>query len=74
MNPATRTAHLYELGIPVVETDIRWHISVGQKIPLNTSRDNVTPAYFRMISTAVAEAMRADSIRTMLAAGQHRAR
>ncbi len=52
--------HLYELGIPVVETDIPWHISVGQKIPLNSSRDNVTPAYLRTISTAVAEAMRAD--------------
>ena len=52
--------HLYELGIPVVETDIRWHVSVGQKIPLNTSRDNVTPAYLRMISTAVAESMRTD--------------
>ncbi len=52
--------HLYELGIPVVETDIRWHISVGQKIPLNSSRDSVTPAYARMISTSVAEAMQAE--------------
>jgi hypothetical protein len=33
-------------------------ISIGQKIPLNSSRDNVTPAYVRKLSTAVAEAMR----------------
>jgi hypothetical protein len=50
--------HLYELGIPVVETDIRWHVSIGQKVPLNRDRDNVTPAYLRKLSTAVAEAMR----------------
>ena len=50
--------HIYELGIPVVETDIRWHVCVGQKVPLNRDRDNVTPAYVRKLSTAVAEAMR----------------
>jgi hypothetical protein len=49
--------HLYELGIPVVETEIRWHVSVGQKVPLNRDRDNVTPAYLRTLTTAVAEAM-----------------
>ena len=49
---------LYELGIPVVETEIRWHVSVGQKVPLNRDRDNVTPAYLRKLCTAVAEAMR----------------
>jgi hypothetical protein len=50
--------HVYELGIPVVETEIRWHVSVGQKVPLNRDRDNVTPAYLRKLCTAVAEAMR----------------
>ena len=50
--------YLYELGIPVVEVDIRWHVSVGQKVPLNRDRDNVTPAYYRKVCTAVAEAMR----------------
>lgn len=41
------TAMLYELGIPVVETGDKWHYSVGQKVPLNVDRDNVTPAYLR---------------------------
>lgn len=50
--------YLYELGIPVVETEIRWHVSVGQKVPLNRDRDNVTPAYVQKLSTAVAEGMR----------------
>src|SRR5215831_17998177 len=31
---------LYELGLPVVETGDRWHISVQQKVPLNRDRDN----------------------------------
>lgn len=48
---------IYELGISVVETDIRWHIRVGQKVPLNKDRDNVTPAYRRALCTAVAEEM-----------------
>lgn len=41
------TAMLYELGIPVVETGDKWHYSVCQKVPLNTDRDNVTPAFLR---------------------------
>jgi hypothetical protein len=40
---------IYELGIPVVEHDGRFHINVGQKVPLNSARDNVTPAYLRKL-------------------------
>lgn len=41
--------HLYEMGIPVVEIECPFHIDVGQKIPLNLDRDNVTPSYLRTI-------------------------
>ena len=46
---------IYEMGIPVVEVgeDDRWHIDVGQKVPLNMDRDNVTPAYLRTLRVAV---------------------
>ncbi len=44
---------IYEMGIPVVETDDKYHIDVGQKIPLNMDRDNVTPAYLRQLRTEV---------------------
>lgn len=44
---------IYELGMPVVEHDGRWHVNVGQKVPLNSDRDNVPPAYLRKIRTAV---------------------
>lgn len=47
------TAMLYELGIPVVETGDRWHYSVQQKVPLNSERDNVTPAFLRSVRVAV---------------------
>ena len=51
-------AHLYERGIPVVETGDRWHVDVGQKVPLNLERDNVSPAYLRDVRVAVANATR----------------
>ena len=46
---------LYEMGIPVVEIDnnIRWHVDIGQKVPLNIERDNVTPSYMRDVFAAV---------------------
>lgn len=47
------TAMLYELGIPVVETDDKWHYNVMQKVPLNVDRDNVTPAYLKALRVAV---------------------
>ena len=50
---AGEEAHIYELGIPVVATGDRWHVDVGQKVPLNTDRDNVTPAFLRDVRTAV---------------------
>jgi len=50
---------LYELGIPVVETGDKFHVSVEQKIPLNMDRDNVTPAYLRQVRTLVVNHMHA---------------
>ena len=46
-------ASLYELGIPVVATGDRWHVNVCQKVPLNTERDNVQPAYLRDVRRSV---------------------
>lgn len=50
------TPHIYELGIPVVEHDGRWHIDIGQKVPLSFERNNVTPAYLRELRVAVLNA------------------
>jgi hypothetical protein len=44
---------LYEMGIPVVPIECAWHVNVCQKVPLNTDRDNVTPAYLRRLLTLV---------------------
>ena len=44
---------LYEMGLPVVETGDKWHVNVGQKIPLNRDRDNVSPAYLQAVRVAV---------------------
>ena len=46
---AGESAMLYEMGIPVVEINAKYHVSVGQKVPLNIDRDNITPAYLKTI-------------------------
>jgi hypothetical protein len=48
---------LYEMGLPIVETGDKWHVSVAQKIPLNRDRNNVKPAYLRAVRTLVLNAM-----------------
>lgn len=44
---------LYEMGIPVCETGDRWHVDIGQKVPLTTDRDNVPASYLRDVRTSV---------------------
>lgn len=48
-------AWLYEMGIPVVNLpdDMNFHVDIGQKIPSNTERDNVSPAFLKHVFTAV---------------------
>jgi hypothetical protein len=50
-------AGLYEMGLPVVETGDRWHVNVGQKVPLNRDRNNVKPAFLRAVRTLVLNEM-----------------
>jgi hypothetical protein len=40
-----------------VETADKWHVSVGQKIPLNKDRNNCKPAYLRAVRTLVLNEM-----------------
>ena len=47
---------LYEMGLPVVETGDKWHVNVGQKVPVNRDRDNVRPAYLQAVRVAVMNA------------------
>jgi hypothetical protein len=50
-------ASLYEMGLPVVETGDKWHIDIGQKVPLNRDRNNVNPAFLRVVRTVALNAM-----------------
>lgn len=50
---AGRTGMLYEMGIPVVELDVPFAVSVGQKIPLTVDRENVRPSFIKRLSVAV---------------------
>lgn len=44
---------IYEMGIPVVATEDRFHVNVGQKVPLGLDRDSVPPAYMRTLRVEV---------------------
>jgi hypothetical protein len=50
-------AHIYEMGIPVVETGDRWHYDVQQRVPVNWERDNVSKSYVKAVRTAVLDVM-----------------
>jgi len=47
---------IFEMGIPVVESEGAFHVDVLQKVPLNTDRDNVTPGYLRALRALVLNA------------------
>lgn len=49
------TPHLYEMGIPVVELESgdKFHYDVQQRVPLNSDRDNVSPAFLRDLRAEV---------------------
>jgi hypothetical protein len=36
---------IYEMGIPIAETDCQWSIDIQQKIPLNIDRNSIRHAY-----------------------------
>ena len=44
---------IFELGIPVVESDIDYNVNVLQKVPLNKDRDNITPSFRKTLCTEV---------------------
>jgi len=50
-------SYIYEMGIPVVDIDLPWSVDIGQKIPLNADRDNVTPAYRKALGVLVLNEM-----------------
>src|SRR6516225_11126875 len=51
------TPSLHEMGLPIVETADKWHVSVAQKIPLNKDRNNVPPRYLKAVRTFVLNEM-----------------
>src|SRR5579871_2323644 len=44
---------LYEMGIPIVPTGERFHVDVGQKVPLSLCREGVPPAYLQTLRVLV---------------------
>lgn len=51
------SAHVYEMGIPVVETGDRWHYDVQQRVPVDWERSNVPPAFLTTLRVEVVNAM-----------------
>ncbi len=48
---------LYEMGLPIVDTADKWHVNIGQKVPLNRDRNNVKPAYLKTVRTLILNEM-----------------
>jgi hypothetical protein len=48
---------LYEMGIPVCSTHDKWHVNIGQKVPINLDRTGVTGSYLRSVRVAVINEM-----------------
>lgn len=42
-------SYIFEMGIPIMETDCRWHIDVQQRVPLTLDRESIRPAYLKTI-------------------------
>jgi hypothetical protein len=51
------TAHIYEMGLPVVETSDKWHYNILQRVPVNWERNNVPPSYKKTLRVEVLNAM-----------------
>lgn len=51
--PAGEDGWIYEMGIPVVTTGDKYDINIGQKVPLNQDRDNVTPSFLKLVRALV---------------------
>jgi hypothetical protein len=50
-------SYCYELGIPIVEIELPWSIDVRQKVPQNSDRDNITPAYRKLLAASCLNVM-----------------
>lgn len=51
------TPTLFELGVPIVDSQTSYHVDVQQRVPLTQDRNNVTPSYLRRLVTAVVNHM-----------------
>lgn len=42
-------SYVFEMGIPVMETDCKWHIDVQQRVPLTIDRESIKPSYLKVL-------------------------
>lgn len=56
-SPAAETPSLFEMGLPIVETTDKWHVSIGQKVPLTRDPNNVKPSFLKTVRTLVLNEM-----------------
>lgn len=56
-------AMIFEMGLPIVETGDLYHYNIGQRVPMNMDRDNVSAAFLRDVRAEVLNAT-ADRIST----------
>jgi hypothetical protein len=40
-------SYIFEMGIPIMPTDCKWHIDVQQRVPLTLDRESIRPSYLQ---------------------------
>jgi hypothetical protein len=40
-------SYVFEMGIPIMATDCKWHIDVQQRVPLTLDRESIRPSYLQ---------------------------
>jgi len=53
MDPFDGSGWLYEMGIPIQETELAYDVDIQQKVPMPPNRDTVGDAYLRRLSAEV---------------------
>jgi len=46
-------SYVFEMGIPIMATDCKWHIDVQQRVPLTLDRESIRPSYLKVLYAEV---------------------
>lgn len=51
---------IYEMGLPIIEIEGKWHYDIQQRVPMTSDRDNVRPSFLQDCHAEVLNALAAE--------------